>query len=84
MYTCVYLLGKPFSSNLETHTNEINVSQVSATLYTFMPNTYAWCGNVAKCIQIPLYRTVIFLVRAYAHILDSDLREIWFRFECIF
>ena len=65
MYTCVYLLEKPFASELETHTTEINVPQVSATLYTFMPNTYAWCGNVANCIQIPLYRIVTFLVCAF-------------------
>ena len=32
---------KPFASELETHRSEMNVSQVSATLYTFMANTYA-------------------------------------------
>ena len=48
---------------------------------SLLPNTYAWCGNVAKCIQIPHYLDRHF---ARAHILDSDLREIWFRFECIF
>ena len=31
---CVCHLKKPFASELETNTNEINVSQVSATLYT--------------------------------------------------
>ena len=36
MYTCVDLLEKPVACELETHRNEINVSQVSATLYTFM------------------------------------------------
>ena len=50
LYTCVYLLEKPFASELETHTNEINVSQVSATLHTFMANAQAWYGFLAKCI----------------------------------
>ena len=38
VYVCVWCNNKPFASELETHTNEINVSQVSATLYTFMAN----------------------------------------------
>ena len=45
MYTCVYLLEKPFASELETHTNEINVSQVSATLYTFIAETLTFQKN---------------------------------------
>ena len=36
MCVCVYNLRKPFASELETHSNEFNVSQVSATLYTFL------------------------------------------------
>ena len=45
MYTCVDLLEKPFASELETHTNEINVSQVSATLYTFIAETPTFQKN---------------------------------------
>ena len=33
---CVCHLKKPFASELETHRNEMNVSPVSATLYTFI------------------------------------------------
>ena len=33
---CVCHLKRPFASELETNLNEMNVSQVSATLYTFM------------------------------------------------
>ena len=45
VYTCVYLLEKPFASELETHTNEINVSQVSATFYTFIAETLTFQKN---------------------------------------
>ena len=38
VHVCMFVchLKKPFASELETNTNEKNVSQVSATLYTFM------------------------------------------------
>ena len=32
----VSINNKPFASELETHRNDINISEVSATLYTFM------------------------------------------------
>ena len=35
---CVCHPKKPFASELETNTNEMNVSQVSATLYKFIAN----------------------------------------------
>ena len=78
MYTCIFLLEKPFASELETSypcERNQSLSGLRNPLH-ILPNAQAWYGFPAKCIQIPLYRTVIFLVRAYAHILDSDLREI--------
>ena len=32
---------------------------------SLLPNTQAWCGYAGKCIQIPLYRTVTLLERAF-------------------
>ena len=74
MYTCVDLLEEPFASELETHTNEINVSQVSATLYKFMANAQAWYGFLAKMytnspvLDCHISRAPLFCVRS------------WFRF----
>ena len=51
---CLYVFvcnNKPFASELETHTNEINLSLVSATLYKFMANTQAWYGFLHKCVK---------------------------------
>ena len=48
VFVCVCHLKKPFARELETNTNEMNVSQVSATLCTFMGNFV--CEFVCVCV----------------------------------
>ena len=93
MYTCVYLLEKPFASELETHTNEINVSQVSATLYTFIAETLTFQKNGSVgafcltrthgvvCCKLYTNSSVPHHHISRAHIFDSDLIQICVRFE---
>ena len=48
---------------------------------SLLANTQAWCGYAAKCIQIPLYCIVLFLVRAFCVIFAWDLRQICAHFR---
>ena len=59
---CLLTITKPFASELETHTSKINVSPVSATLYTFMANAQAWyefLQNVYKFLYTASYQTPV-------------------------
>ena len=96
MYTCVYLLEKPFASELETHTNEINVSQVSATLYTFIAETLTFQKNGSvgaiwlTCGRSVFVRnfTIPHRTNARAHemraLFESDLKQILLQIMCLF
>ena len=85
---CLLTITKPFASELETHTSKINVSPVSATLYTFMANTQAWYGllqNVYRFHYTALHqkRARTLLTQFVTQIVTRILRRILLHILCL-
>ena len=74
---CLLTITKPFASELETHTSKINVSPVSATLYTFMANAQAWYGFLQNVYKFSiLHCTRSARARCWLGLLTRILRQI--------